>query len=213
LNVTDDGCIGQAPLIGLLHSVSGDQQDGNTLDPCFGTNIDDDSLQLQIAMYVSSLYYNAFDGYGGERIKNAFESAAFLANKAQLQYSPLGSRTLTVFYDSGADTVVPAISRSGIILISVLLTVYLLSLLAIALYSAWTPSWTDQLDAFAMMRIGAALAESIPFRVVADTTDRIKVLDETPGWVGDATEGEGKVGELGMGAPTPLRERRQYACY
>ncbi|KAF8815774.1 hypothetical protein BYT27DRAFT_7192152 [Phlegmacium glaucopus] len=81
-----------------------------------------------------------------------------------------------------------------------------------SLYSTWTPCWTDQLDAFAMMRIGAAIAESIPFRV-ANTTDRIKILDETPGWVGDATEGKGKVGELGIGAPTPLRGRRNYACY
>ncbi|KAF8813277.1 hypothetical protein BYT27DRAFT_7181160 [Phlegmacium glaucopus] len=201
-------CIGQAPLIGLLHDSSGEVQYWNVLDPCIRTNINDASLQLQIAMYVSSLYDNQ---YGGDRIRSAFESAAFLANEAWLQSSTLAP-SFSVSYDAGADMVVPAISPAGILLISVLLAVDLLSLLAMALYSAWTPCWTDQLDAFAMMRIGAAIAESIPFRV-ANTTDRIKILDETPGWVGDTTEGKGKVGELGIGAPTPLRRRRKYACY
>ncbi|KAF8812036.1 hypothetical protein BYT27DRAFT_7088253 [Phlegmacium glaucopus] len=206
IHAENDECIGQSPLMGLLHDYS---NFGYTnFYPCIRKNLSDDSLQLQIAAYIYSLYH---DGDSGERIRNAFESAAFLANEAWLKY---GTRkpTFTVSYDAGADTVVPTISRAGIILISLLLATDLLSLLAMALYSAWIPCWTDQLDAFAMVRIGAAIAESIPFRV-ANMTDQIKVLDETPGWVGDATEGKGKVGELGIGASTPLRGRRKYACY
>ncbi|KAF8801745.1 hypothetical protein BYT27DRAFT_7261657 [Phlegmacium glaucopus] len=201
-------CIGQAPFIGLLHDSFGQYNISSIFDYCVSNVYDNDSLQQQIAMYV---YLLCNDGDGGERIKNAFESAAFLANEAWLKNS-ITYPTFTVSYDAGADTMVPAISRAGIILISLLLAMDLLSLLAMALYSARTPCWTDQLDAFAMMRIGAAIAESIPFRV-ADTTDRIKVLDEMPGWVGDVTEGKGKVGELGIGASTPLRGRRKYASY
>ncbi|KAF8809808.1 hypothetical protein BYT27DRAFT_7187068 [Phlegmacium glaucopus] len=216
-NVTESPyleCIDQAPLVGLLGDFLG-QSDittiaGNMLDPCvLRINANDgNSIQQTIVKFINTLYD---DDYDGERIKNAFESAAFLANEALLKHGALFP-TFAVSYDAGADTVVPAISRAGIILISLLLAVDLLSLVAMALYSAQTPCWTDQLDAFAMMRIGAAIAESIPFRV-ADTTDRIKVLDEIPGWVGDATEGKGKVGELGIGARVPLKGRRKYTCY
>ncbi|KAF8812041.1 hypothetical protein BYT27DRAFT_6431049 [Phlegmacium glaucopus] len=209
-NITESSdveCISQVPLVGLLYQSMGTGGIlGSVGDDCVIKNAKDgNSVQRQIKMYINLLMDD------GELIRNAFESAAFLANEAWLKYNALFP-TFAVSYDAGTDTVVPAISRAGINLISLLLAVDLLSLLAMTLYSAWTPCWTDQLDAFAMVRIGAAIAESIPFRV-ANTTDQIKVLDETPGWVGDATEGRGKVGELGIGASTPLRGRRKYACY
>ncbi|KAI1750869.1 hypothetical protein F4782DRAFT_531907 [Xylaria castorea] len=103
---------------------------------------------------------------------------------------PSNSR-LTVSYDLGADTEVPIISRAGIALISILLAVYLLGVLSIALVAA---------------------GDRVPLLVCKDV-DQVAALDEIPGSFGDATEGEGQVGELAPGAQTPLNGKRKHRSY
>jgi hypothetical protein len=60
--------------------------------------------------------------------------------------------------------------------ISVLLVVFLASLLGLAIYSAVSPRWVDQLDAFAMLRIGASIADKIQFRATSDA-QRVSALE------------------------------------
>ena len=108
--------------------------------------------------------------------------------------------------------VIPAISSAGMIIISILWAVYIACLFALAVYSATSPRWTQQLDSFAMMRIGAAAHEHIDFDVGFETK-AISALDKLPGEIGDATGDEGNVGVLGLGASSPLRARRRYKCY
>jgi hypothetical protein len=150
-------------------------------------------------------------------LSNAFTSAAFLANQAWLMRNVgpdqgQGQRTLTVNYDLGADTVVPTISRAGIIVVSVVLGLFVIGLFALAVYSALTPKWTARFDAFAMMRIGAAMADEVPLLVLREL-DRIAVLDKLPGRVGDTTEGDELIGHLGLGAPNVISGKKRYACY
>jgi hypothetical protein len=96
-------------------------------------------------------------------------------------------KSLSVNYDLGADTQVPAISKGGLIFVSLLLGLYILILIPLAIYAARTPRWTAQLDSFAMIRIGAAVADSLPL-AVGKNKSTIRGLDEIPGWVGDASE-------------------------
>jgi len=143
--------------------------------------------------------------------QNAFASAVFLANEAWLTSNATQGRR-EVFSDPGADMVIPAISRSGMVIISTLWVVFIACLLSLALYSARTPRWTHRLDAFALLRIGAAAHEDINFDIGLEA-QTVEFLDELSGSIGDATGGMGDIGALGMGAATPLRSARRYKCY
>lgn len=145
-----------------------------------------------------------------ERLKNAFEAAAFLANEQWLTSTTGGS--LSVIYDAGLPTELPRISEVGIALISILLAIFLAGLLATALYSNRTPRWTNRLDSLAMMQLGAAVADRLPLVVIEDSRP-VKVLDETPGWIGDECSEQDGIGQLRLSARPPLRPRRRYRCF
>jgi hypothetical protein len=178
-------------------------------------------------------YLSSFvDGYGifsGEQITNAFSAAAFLANQAWLLSAPDGR--LIVNHDLGMDMQVPVLSLTGIIVVSVVMGLFLLVLLGVAVYAWWTPTWTTTLDAFAMLRIGAAVGA--PLRPTRDSDEAenerllffprngvadVAALDQTPGWVGDAShaEGRGMVGQLALGTGRRITRRGgrfKYRCY
>ncbi|GAW22640.1 hypothetical protein ANO14919_121820 [Xylariales sp. No.14919] len=205
-------CLDLVPFIPLLRDVQNTPFAGDPLDPCL--SYDGSRFwypDVQNAAYLWAFVWNFNDGYSGERIRNAFSTAAFLANEAWMMQD-LPSSGFKVYYDLGADTQVPVISRAGIALISALLGLYLLGVLAMALYAARVPRWTETLDAFAMMRIGAAAGDRVPLLVCEDV-DKVAALDEIPGSFGDATGGEGEVGELALGAQTPLNGERKYRSY
>jgi hypothetical protein len=90
----------------------------------------------------------------------------------------------------GAYQQVPDIPHAVVVLISVLLGTYLVSMLGLSLYIAWIPRWTNQLDAFAVMRISAAVPGQFPLRL-ARSPDEVEDLDKLPGWIGGATDVEG----------------------
>lgn len=148
------------------------------------------------------------------RLAGAFTAAAFLANQAWLggNLGEESQRSLTVSYDFGEDTVVPSIALAGVVVISVLLAMYLVVLCALAVYASRYPRWTHMLDAFAMMRIGAAVGERVPL-LVGRNVDAIEVLDEIPGWIRDEVDENEEVGRLALGAKRRLDGRRPYACY
>lgn len=110
-----------------------------------------------------------------------------------------------------ADQQVPDIPHAGVVLISVLLGTHLVCMLGLSLYSAWTPRWTNQLDAFAVIRIGAAVPGRFPLRL-AHSPDEVEDLDKLPGWIGGATGVEDS-GVDGVGAEMPLRGKKRYRCY
>jgi hypothetical protein len=69
-----------------------------------------------------------------------------------------------------------------------------------------------------MMRLGASLVDDIPFLMTRDA-DKIYVLDELPGWIGDDVKRESGdkemsvVGKLALGGETILTGQRKYAAY
>jgi hypothetical protein len=96
--------------------------------------------------------------------EKAFFAAVFMANHLWLLKSRSvkeEGRSLLISYDMGIDTKVPAMSLAGMIVVSVLLGLFLIGLGIMALYASTSPNWTPTLDAFAMMRLGAALSEEV----------------------------------------------------
>ncbi|KAI0966345.1 hypothetical protein F4678DRAFT_299914 [Xylaria arbuscula] len=209
---TDIGytCLDLVPFIPLLRDFLDQYAVYDSLDPCLHYAGSWDPAS-QVADYLWALVYNQWDGFGGERIQNAFSTAAFLANEAWMTSNP-SNANFWVSYDLGADIQIPVISLAGKILISTLLGIYLFGVLCMALYAARVSRWANTLDAFAMMRVGAAMGDRVPLLVCPDV-NRVSALDEMPGNFGDATGGEGKVGELAIGAKTPLKRKRIYRSY
>jgi hypothetical protein len=191
------------------------------LEPRFRGNSEcvDDSLRTpaalddDIARYLRSFYVT--DGYklgDTSRATNAFTAAVYLATEAWFTTGRADWGSRSVYFDAGADTTIPAMSLAAMIGLSALLGIYLACLFALSLYSARNYRWTGRLDAFAMMRIGAEMHEKVPLEVGFEVS-AIRVLDETPGVIGDATGGEGEVGVLGIGCGTPLHGARRYKSY
>ncbi|MCJ1392786.1 hypothetical protein MMC18_005657 [Xylographa bjoerkii] len=145
-----------------------------------------------------------------DSMRATLTNSIFLSNQAMITQGA-SCASLTIASDAGEDTQIPAISRTGIIIISVFLGLDLLALTTMALYAYHTRTWTESLDGFAMMRLGAALVDQVPLMVGLEP-DKIRVLDEIPGWVGDATPDE-EAGTLHVGALGEIREGREYHCY
>lgn len=207
-------CVDQKALSSLL--LDNDERRGSASECILDAMYSPEELDKDLAQYLQSFYLSEITGIkrrhrNPARSQNAFASAVFLATEAWLTSDNFPARRY-VSSDSGADIAIPAISRAGMILISSLYGVYIACLFGLAIYSVKTPRWTNQLDGFAMMRVGAAVSGQISLDIAVDTKG-IGALDEMPGFIGDATGGEGDVGALGMGATTPLNGVRRYRCY
>ena len=204
----DGTCVDYAPLQFLREIVVG-YNDWDTSSNCMYSNATKSLDDLNGGI---SLWLRNFQATDVATMENAFNAAAFLATKAWMEHqNSVNTHTLTVSMDMGSDTQVPAISRAGMYFISILEAIFLPALFAVALYSAYQPRWTNQLDSFAMMRIGAAIGDRVPLRL-GRRVENIDVLDDIPGWVGDSEPGA-EIGELGVGARSGLRKNRRYQCY
>jgi hypothetical protein len=209
-------CINRMPFTGLV--LDRDNLTGEQFDQCISdSEWNFGQLQMDLVDYVqlfiASTSPYAMDGQRDtydQLLDNAFEAAAFLANEQWLTkaFSP----NLNVNYDKGTSIQIPHISTTGIYLVSILLSIYLVALLAMTIYSILSPRWAKQLDSLVMMQYGAAIADHLPFNIVANS-QKMNVLDDTPGWLGDANGSASGVGQLGLGALTPLQARRRYRCF
>lgn len=150
-----------------------------------------------------------------DQLENVVNAAAFIATKRWLEHPVVAtsfSEARKVSFDMGVDTQVPVISVAGVIVVSALLGINVLALLLLGLYSAWSPRWTQQLDSFAMMRIGGAISQHVPL-LMAYRLNLVKELRAVPGWMGDQTPESEGVGLLGLGGPLRLRSGRKYVSY
>jgi hypothetical protein len=178
---------------------------------------DDNSQSLSEYMGEWVLHFNASSDIGLQKLSNTFNTAAFLANQAFVLHNSNSKyfRKLEIYQDPGEDALVPTISFAGIIIVSACLGAHLLGLLLLALYATFSPRWTDKLDAFAMMRIGAAMAQKTPLPLaVGKEMDKIGILDEHPGRIGGSAEEVGQaIVPLELGGPGPINGKSIYLAY
>lgn len=215
------------PMAGLLQSLDSGSSPLDKIDLCYKAN--DAALQTAQAQFVTALFPDPIDGHTAaqKNIENAFNMAAFLANDVIMTYSPSAS-DWNLRFDYGIDVITPVMRQSYMVLMSVLLGFYLIYLVTMATYSARTRRWTQQMDAFALMRIGASRPHDFPLDV-ARKPDDVPALDALPGWIGErrrATEvgsgcvqhnadgtAHGRIGTLELGGPRPLQSGTLYPCY
>lgn len=207
-----DSCIGLAPLAPLLTGEGGEDILQSSISFCITNLIGSPNGETSIFQAMTD-WVSIFNT-DEERLTNAFNAAAFVANRAWIGNSGNSiTRSLNVNYDLGADTQVPSISKAGLIFTSLLLGLYILVLVPLATYASGTARWTTQLDSFAMMRIGAAISDKLPL-TVGKNINTMRGLDNISGWVGDSSEEKDPVGRLGLGAARPLNSRkdRRFEC-
>jgi hypothetical protein len=119
---------------------------------------------------------------------------------------------MSIDYDMGQDTRNPAMSTAAKAALSTLLVIYLLLLIALTFYSYPWPVWTDQHNSLAIMCIGASKADKIDMWSVKDK-DRIGLLVDIPGCIGDITEGKADVGDSGLGTDTGITAKQKVKGY
>ncbi|KAK5069198.1 hypothetical protein LTR64_008648 [Lithohypha guttulata] len=183
--------------------------------PCINSTQDASS---QISSWLRLFTEVDADGDTSARPRTSIllNQAAFLSNEILLTWQNSTSRYpqsyMTISYDHGTNTLVPKISDTGIIVVSIVLAAQLLGLSILVVYACWTGLWTNSLDAFTMLRFGAAVGENrLPLWLAKDI-DNLAVLHQLPGWVGHASRSE-TVGQLALGSPDKIRSGMSYRSY
>lgn len=223
-----EGCVDILPMIKLLHGEKAGDPVSLTLDPCVASGGVEDSSPPRLGAEYLWLFAGEHEPFGpggfwrspsSRQIENAFTAAAFLAVDEWMQQTqrygvPYSSWSLN--WDMGVDQQIPSISHAGKILVSFLLGIYLFCILALSLYIAWKPRWTNQLDSFAMMRIGSSQTGQFPLKLV-DNPDDVRALDKLPGWIGSTRGGKIDNTEyaysLDLGGKESLKRKRKYHSY
>lgn len=136
----------------------------------------------------------------------ALTLAIYYSNNAILN-SPTDTTVgipLPLSSDPGIDMQKFAMPLPAMIIITILLATQLTGLALLAWYAKGHHTWTESLDNFAMLRLGAAMAEDMP-PVSALQSKEANILDEKAGWIGDGG-GEGqKIRTLALGGPERIR--------
>lgn len=198
-NATADSCARAVPLADFFGAGQ----------PCFDASSSSTADESRASYLANFLTESEADAV----ITIAMDAAAFLVHDAWMTFT-LGGFSLARL--TGPDVSAPDLSDTSMVVLSVLLGIFLACLLAMSVFCSLTPGWTDKLDSFAMLRIGAAQPRSFPL-MVSYRADHVEALDRVPGWVGDRTDYKGEdaehVCELGLGVQVPLKQSHRYRCY
>ena len=113
-----------------------------------------------------------------------------------------------IYNPLGYSIMKPSMSKAAMILLSILILIQLLGLCSLAFYAHSRPTWTDSLNSFALLRLGAAMADDLPL-ISAIEAGELAMLDETCGWVGDSG-GPGEFRTLTVGGPEQVKGEEPY---
>lgn len=163
--------------------------------PCLATDrFDDNPYPLQTALIIW------MDSFGNEtKATAALTLSTYAAANAILNTASQDGDY--IYSTQGTDIQKPDITIVGIIIVSLLLVIQITGLTLLFLYASRRATWTESLDAWAMLRLGAELGREEMLVVSALESKRARFLDEKKGWVGDlgVEEREGKVGLRALG--------------
>jgi len=138
-----------------------------------------------------------------DNVKYALDLAMFSSNKAMLNLN----KDADVFMSPGMVIQVFHILPIAMIITSVLIALQLFGLIILALYASIHPSWTETLDSFAVLRLGAAMADELP-SISPMKAKELGVLDVKEGWVGEFVKEQSR--QLVIGGQGKVRGGRPY---
>lgn len=147
---------------------------------------------------------------------SAFTQAGFLAIKAMFDSnSEYGDFSIYSYNNALEQITLPSINLPAMIACSVLFGLYMIPLLCLALYAAFSHRWTDTLDAFTMLRMGAALGQKDLPLLIGKNKRKIEILDNLPGVVRDISGPDDQIRQLAFGIEggAPLQLRKRYLAY
>ncbi|PYH32803.1 uncharacterized protein BO87DRAFT_361993 [Aspergillus neoniger CBS 115656] len=142
----------------------------------------------------------------------ALDMATYFANEAVLTSTATQDwsyNSRSIYFDSGTVLVKPKWSLAGVIVISVLIGLQILCLCLIVFYCHSVPTWTDSLDAFAMLRMGAEVQREkhVRFAGIRDTDKRDwEDLGRFDGLVGVVLDGSGMMQGGGDGEHSSMKD-------
>lgn len=114
----------------------------------------------------------------------------YLSNVAVLQDAASNDAARTIYNLAGTEFVAPRYTVGATVAISLLISMQAIALVVLVCYIYSLPTWTDTLDAFAMMRLGAHLRDSMDFPLVGRASrEEMGALDETDGLLGVVVRG------------------------
>jgi len=176
------------------------------------TDPSDDPFYSPVSPLLSALL-NWLPNFGDPaKATAALTLATYAASNAILNVGP-GAQLFPISACAGSDLQKPTMPLTAMVVITLLLAAQLAGLAFLAIYASRHPSWTESLDAWAILRIGAEIGLDVP-AVSAMTSQRVGMLDERKGWVGDAgvetSEGGVECRELVLGGRERIREGALY---
>ncbi|KZL80755.1 hypothetical protein CI238_09188, partial [Colletotrichum incanum] len=117
--------------------------------------------------------------------KSTLGVGMYLSNAAVLQDAASNDAARTIYNLTGTDFVAPRYTRGATVVISLLISAQAIALILLVCYIYSLPTWTDTLDAFAMMRLGAHLRDSVQMPLLGRVNrEELAVLGETDGLLG-----------------------------
>ena len=145
-----------------------------------------------------------------ETAEAAFTLTTYSANTAILKNSQDfeiadGSIIITT---PGYSVEKPSIPLPAVVLISILLLFQLIGLAWLSILGSGRSTWTSSMNAFALLRMGAALHKEMPLISVMKAAE-LEILDEKPGWVGGDGREQGTE-KLVMGGSEEVKSDTKY---
>ncbi|KAK1967095.1 hypothetical protein LY78DRAFT_577074 [Colletotrichum sublineola] len=117
--------------------------------------------------------------------KSTLGVGMYLSNAAVLQDAASNDAARTIYNLTGTGFVAPRYALGATVAVSLLISAQAIALILLVCYIYSLPTWTDTLDAFAMMRLGAHLRDSMGLPVLGRVNRReVAMLGETDGLLG-----------------------------
>ena len=142
----------------------------------------------------------------------ALTMATYSASNAILNVRP--RNTGFFLYGSvGTSLQKPTMPVAAMAIITLLLATQIAGLALLAIYASRRPVWSETLDAWAMLRIGAKIGSDLP-SVSGIKAQHASVLDGRNGWIGDAgidqKEGDVKCRDMVLGGSESVKAGVMY---
>ena len=148
--------------------------------------------------------------------ETAFNLTIYSAHKSLLTAETLAEvdEGNPVFMKPGYDIQKPEIPLPALVIISALLATQILCLAGLALYASWYHTWTNSLDAFALLRMGASLGQQELPLISNVKASAMFSLDEREGWIGASVpagqQDDTSPGVLAVGGRHRMERNRLY---
>ncbi len=142
----------------------------------------------------------------------ALEASMSFASQAILNQAIIASDTHDARYlYTNPGTLITRIRLPipAMVSLTAVILIQLAGLFAVAFY-AYKPTWTKNLDSFAMLRLGASMMEGVPL-ISAIESKEVEGLNGKEGWIGAVGGGNGKgSARLVIGGELPLDAKIHY---